>query len=232
MLNLLIVNDLINDDEFFFRRRPRTFRERINFLEIERPLSTFIEDFRVDQSVVDELLGKIGPLLQHKTKRNKALSPEQRLLTTLHWMGHGSQYHVNGRAHGVHKSTVCRNVHNVSHLINEHFFHDYVRWPDDVSLIARDFENIAGFPDIVGLIDGTLVRIEAPTADEPAYVDRNNNHSVNLTLVGGPKHEFFFASCKCPGSVQDSRALRVSNLWKRWEIDGSVSNNDFNTNSS
>lgn len=216
---MLIANNMFEDEMLVFRR-PRTFRDRVNFLEIERPPSTFREDFRVDLSVVEELLAVIGPFLQHKTRRNKALSPEQQLLTSLHWFGHGAQYHLNGRAHGVNKSTVFRNVHKVSELITQHFFHEYVRWPNDVGGIARDFQNIAGFPDIVGLIDGTLIRTDAPLADEPAFVDRNNNHSVNLTLVAGPKHEFYFASCKCPGSVHDSRALRVSSLWQRWEIGG------------
>lgn len=218
-MNMLIANDAL-ENEMFANRRKRTFRDRINFSEIERSPSTFREDFRVDLSVVEELLAEIGPFLQHRTRRNKALSPEQQLLTSLHWFGHGAQYHLNGRAHGVNKSTVFRYVHKVADLITKFFLHNYVRWPNDVREIANDFQNIAGFPNVVGLIDGTLIRIDAPIADEPAFVDRNNNHSINLTLVAGPKHAFYFASCKCPGSVHDSRALRVSNLWQQWEIEG------------
>lgn len=221
-MNLLLADDFVEEENEAIGRKKRTFNIRRNFLEIVREPSTFREDFRVDMSVVEELLAEIGPLLQHKTNRNYALTPEQQLLSSLHWFGHGSQYHVNARAHGLHKSTVCRYVHKVATLINEFFFHKYVRWPDDVTYVIDDFKNIAGFPDIVGLLDGTLVRIDAPSEDEPAFVDRNNDHSINLTLVAGPKHEFFFASCKCPGSVHDSRALRVSNVWQRWEVEGMI----------
>lgn len=52
-MNMLIANDLFED--MLTNRRPRIFRGRINFLEIERPPSTFREDFRVDLSIVEEL---------------------------------------------------------------------------------------------------------------------------------------------------------------------------------
>lgn len=73
--------------------------------------------------------------------------------------------------------------------------------------------------DVAGLIDGTLIKIDAPSGiSEPAFVDRHNDHSINLTVVCGPQLQFYFATAKCPGSVHDARALRMSALWNEWEI--------------
>lgn len=93
----------------------------------------------------------------------------------------------------------------------------YVRWPSTSRHEERKFFQIAGFPHVVGAIDGTLIHIDAPHDDEPAYVGRDNKHSINLLVVSGPMHQFFFASAKSPGSFHDSRALRISRLWEIWE---------------
>lgn len=71
---------------------------------------------------------------------------------------------------------------------------------------------------MAGIIDGTLIKIDAPSGiDEPAFVDRHNQHSMNLTVVCGPQFQFFYATAQSPGSVHDARALRVSSLWTSWQ---------------
>ena len=54
----------------------------------------FKEKFRVFKQTVEYILRQIGPELQHPTNRNPALSPTQQLLTCLHWMRTGVQYHA------------------------------------------------------------------------------------------------------------------------------------------
>ncbi|XP_055301640.1 putative nuclease HARBI1 [Sitodiplosis mosellana] len=72
--------------------------------------------------------------------------------------------------------------------------------------------------DVAGLIDGTHIKIDAPSGvDEAAFVNRHNHHSINLTVVCGPQLQFFYATAQSPGSVHDARALRVSSLWRSWE---------------
>lgn len=85
----------------------------------------------------------------------------------------------NGHMHGINKSTICRCVHNVCSLIANYLITIYERWPDDPRFIERLFIQKAGFPHVYGIIDGTLVHIQAPTEDEPAFVSRDNRHSIN-----------------------------------------------------
>lgn len=205
---------MIADDDPY---NDRIYRPRINF---NLPSTCFREAFRVDPPVIEIVERRIGIYIQRRTMRSHALSVREQILITLHFLGNGSYYHVNGHMHGIDKITVCRCVHTVCLLITSHLMPTYVRWPDQQRFVERLFFQKARFPHVYGVVDGTLVHIRAPSADEPAFVGRDNRHSINTLVVCGPKYEFYFASAKCVGSVHDSRCLRVSNLWRKWELDG------------
>lgn len=91
-----------NQDHRQQRQHPRRIhRDRINFeffLE-----SAFIERFRISRSTAERVLNSIGPIIQHKTDKNHALSSKQQLLVGLHFYGNGSQYHSIGDMHGIDK---------------------------------------------------------------------------------------------------------------------------------
>ena len=44
------------------------------------------------------------------------------------------------------------------------------------------FYLMAGFPGVLGCIDGTHVKIIAPTDLEGMYVNRKNYHSINVQV--------------------------------------------------
>ena len=49
--------------------------------------------------------------------------------------------------------------------------------------IKRKLYDVAGFPGILGLIDGTQLPIIAPSEDEPEYVNRKGFHSINCQAI-------------------------------------------------
>lgn len=216
------MDDDDNEDDEFIPRLRRIVLPRINF---NLHSSIFRQSFRVDMEVANQLELLIGRYLQN-TNMNNALTPRQQILTALHFLGNNAQYHVNGQVHGISKSTVFRYIHRVCYLISYHLLPLFVRWPSVSLMVERRFFFIAGFPHIRGVVDGTLVHIDAPSFDEPAYVGRDNKHSINVILVGGPQNEFFFVSAKFPGSIHDARAIRNTNLWQLWEIEGWRPDND------
>lgn len=221
---LEVLSDSSSENENRFRRRRRRrrriFRERINFgLQIDE----FQEKFRISPAAAEYVLSLIGEDLAYETFRNHALSPEKQLLTTLHFLGNGAQYHGVGDMHGVSKSTVCRVVHKVASVIIRRLFFQKVRWPtDNIDSIQLKFLEIAGFPRVARVVDGTLIPMDAPTINEAAYVDRKGSHSLNAMVVCGPDLQFFYASAKWPGSVHDSRVLRNSTLYEKWEHQGTL----------
>lgn len=204
-----------SDEEYFDVRRRRSLFdiERTNYFVTD---SNFRQYFRVDRQVFEQIEYLIGPDLA-TSERNNSLSVQEQILTTLHFLGNGAQYHLNGLAHNISKSTVCRCVHRVCKLIAIHLMPIFVRWPYNSRLIERKFFQKAGFPHVRGALDGTLIYIDAPSAEEPLFVSRNNKHAINVLLVSGPNNEFFYVSAKSPGSFHDARALRISSLWQKWE---------------
>lgn len=215
---------LILDDEDEILYRQRLYQPRINFI-LPTP-QTFRESFRVDSRVAEAVESYIGRFIQRQTRRSHALSVRQQILITLHFLGNGAVYHLNGYSLGVTKSTVCQCIHTVCELIMRYVMPLFVRWPTNPNNIDLKFQRKAGFPNIKGIIDGTLVHINAPHNDEPVYVSRHNKHAINLILVSGPNHEFFYASAKFPGSFHDSRCVQSSSLWQSWEINGWRPGND------
>ena len=48
--------------------------------------------------------------------------------------------------------------------------------------IAEDFSHVGNFPKVIGCVDGTHINIKAPRVDEHVFVNRKNNHSVNVMV--------------------------------------------------
>lgn len=49
--------------------------------------------------------------------------------------------------------------------------------------IKSSFEEEGGFPGIIGVVDGTHVRIRAPEHEPEAYINRKKFHSINIQVL-------------------------------------------------
>lgn len=98
--------------------------------------------------------------------------------------------------------------------LNRRQVYDLAR--DMLDVIQR-FHAMAGFPEVCGVVDGILINIDAPTANEPAFVDRHGKHSINCMAVCGPDMKFYYVSANWPGSVHDARVMRNSFLFRNFE---------------
>jgi len=62
-----------------------------------------------------------------------------------------------------------------------------VRFPttaDDISITKREFFRVAGIPNCLGAVDGTLIPILAPPGNEEAvFVCRKGYHAINCQAV-------------------------------------------------
>ncbi|KAB7495558.1 hypothetical protein Anas_05374 [Armadillidium nasatum] len=82
---------------------------------------------------------------------------------------------LKGDMHGINKSTVCRAVANVVRVINRHLFNKIISWPANIGEVLEKFYEVANFPQVCGVIDGSLIPIDAPTVNEEAFVDRKDS---------------------------------------------------------
>ncbi len=110
-----------------------------------------------------------------------------------------------------------RSVKKVVSLIVSELFQTIVQFPENCDAVAAQFLQKGGFPSVYGLVDGTLINIDAPVQNEQVFVDRHGNHSLNVMMVCSPDRSFYYVTSRWPGSAHDSRVLRNSSLCCRME---------------
>ena len=119
------------------------------------------------------------------TKRNHSVSTEEQLVVAPRFFASGSFLQVIGDTHGYDKATVSRTVRRVSlALANKHQL--WIKFPttmEDKHAIRAGMYQIAGFPCVIGCIDCTHIRIQAPSQNEQNYVNRKGYHSVNVQVI-------------------------------------------------
>ncbi|KAB0790410.1 hypothetical protein PPYR_15221, partial [Photinus pyralis] len=90
----------------------------------------------------------------------------------------------------------------------------FIKWPRIARMqeSARAFKVVAGFPNVIGAIDGTHISITAPTEHPEAYVNRKGIHSIQLQVVSDEKGKFIHCYTGHPGSVHDQRVFASSEV--------------------
>nr|XP_005159262.1 putative nuclease HARBI1 [Danio rerio] len=203
-------------------RRARVLRPRVDFLSF--PHTFLFERYRFSLQSITYIHNLIRPYITNVTHRGRALTSEQILCAALRFFANGSFLYNIGDAEHISKATVCRAVRKVC-LALKRFLHIFVVFPGHkpLGVIKEEFYRIAGFPNVVGCIDGSHIPIIAPTENESDYVNRKSIHSINVQIICDAAHIITNVEAKWPGSVHDSRIYRectLSNRLQSGEIDG------------
>ena len=93
-----------------------------------------------------------------------------------------------------------RGIRRVRQLAN------YVAFDDarGTTRTKQQFHSMAGFPNVIGCIDCTHVKVIAPSRNEYEYVNRKGYHSINVQLICDADHKILNCVVKWPGSVRDA----------------------------
>lgn len=88
----------------------------------------------------------------------------------------------------------------------------FITWPQHQGAVAvmEQFEKTCVFPNVIGAINGTHVKIRAPREDATSYVNRKGLHSINVQVVCDSLGHFTHVYAGQVGSVHDSRVFRNS----------------------
>lgn len=82
------------------------------------------------------------------------------------------------------KATAWRAVRRVVNaLMNLRNY--YIKWPTEQEAMesATFLEQKKGFPGVIGIIDGTHIKIEAPKENHESYINRKGYHSIQLQVL-------------------------------------------------
>lgn len=150
----------------------------------------------------------------------KGLPVDSQVYCALRYLATGANFSVIGDSLGLHKSTVSRTVSSVVEaLCNK--ASSFIAFPDcpaDLRKEALSFSGFANFPNIVGAIDGTLIRIKKPPAErEASFLSRKGFHAINVQVVCRASLQFSNVFAKFPGSSHDSFLWRVSELRNKFQ---------------
>ena len=89
--------------------------------------------------------------------------------------------------------------------------------PQEQFAIKQDFYAIAGFPNTIGAIDCTHIRIRAPSPEPYPYFNRKGYHSINVQLICDANMNILNAVTRWPGGSHDAFILQNSSVGMRLE---------------
>ena len=163
--------------------RKRKFRQHEIFLE-DVSDEELRSRYRFGRDSIEFLTEILKNDLQRQTKRNHALSPIQQILVALRFFASGSFLQLIDDTVGLLKSSVSRAVKDISLALAQKQ-NEFILWPSPAELreVNRGFYDKGGFPGVIGCVNGTHVRIQAPTANENDFVNRKGFHSINVQAV-------------------------------------------------
>ncbi|XP_071104771.1 putative nuclease HARBI1 [Haliotis cracherodii] len=192
-------------------RRNRIFRARKDVLN-DLTDYELIERYRLNRAGINFVTNQ----LQSPTKRNMSLDAELKVIITLRYLATGKIQLCNGDDLGISQPTVSRVINQtLNALVIPAILHRFISMPSNAADLNRtqvQFQAIGGFPGVIGVIDGTHVRIIAPHVNEPEFVCRKGFHSINVQVVMDANYKILNIVAKWPGSVHDSRIWNNSNL--------------------
>ncbi|XP_045557275.1 putative nuclease HARBI1 [Salmo salar] len=161
--------------------RERVIRSCLDVLSF--PDAYLFERFRFSARLIIHLNNFLRPHIVHMTYRGHGLSSEQILCVALSFFANGSFLYNLGDTEHISKATVCRAVRNVT-LTLKCLLYTFVVFPSHrPTRLKEEFHRIAGFPGVIGCIDGIYIPITAPSVNEGEYVNRKSFHSINVQGV-------------------------------------------------
>jgi hypothetical protein len=174
---------------------------------------------RLDRRIFNYVLEVISPALAKNTRRGRYahLTPMHKLYVTLQFYATGSYQWLVGSSGRISQSATSHAISEVTAALVAVAPH-FIRFPrvEECSVVKQAFYELGmighgtGFPNVLGAIDCTHVRLQAPTNAPEQYLNRHIYYSINVQLVVGPDLKIFNVFAEYPGSNHDSFIWRNS----------------------
>ena len=188
-------------------RRERVFRDADHPFDVYDDVDLF-DRYRFRRHDIMDLVDLVDDNIEISNRKG-SLTTTLQVLVALRFFACGSFQLVVGDLFGVSKSTVSRTIHRVAAAFAQ-LMPRYVHFHQqrETGAMKTAFHAIANFPNVIGCVDCTHVKIATPTVNEHEYVNRKNDHTVNVQLICDSDALIMNCVVKWPGSVHDARIMR------------------------
>uniref|UniRef100_A0A3Q1F6Y6 DDE Tnp4 domain-containing protein n=1 Tax=Acanthochromis polyacanthus TaxID=80966 RepID=A0A3Q1F6Y6_9TELE len=127
------------------------------------------------------------------------------------------EYRSISHLFGIGLSTCCLITQEVVTAINFILKPKYIRQPTapELKVIVQGFRDKWRFPQVAGAIDGTHIKIRAPTDDPVSYYNRKGEYSIIIQAVVDHRMRFWDINVGRSGKIHDARVFALSSLYQR-----------------
>ncbi|KAK8760846.1 hypothetical protein V5799_011671 [Amblyomma americanum] len=179
----------------------------------------FRRNFRLSRSVANALAAEFAKSPHYPSRTDRGglppKSPQEHVLSFLWYAANKSCIRDVAGRFELGESTHHRMMYRVMAFLLD-IAPRIVTFPDDLEKLADEFEQISGFPDTIGCIDGSYIPVRCPAGKvRSVYVNRHHYPSLTLQGICDNRKRFLDASTGAPSKIHDSRIFRLSNVSKR-----------------
>ncbi|KAL1919197.1 uncharacterized protein VTP21DRAFT_2579 [Calcarisporiella thermophila] len=156
----------------------------------------------------------------HSTGPTQQLPVWVQLLIFLRRLSNGNDVFDLASKYSIAEGTVIKVTKRIT-LAIESLRPEYVTWPNTrrKEEIKNKFLDMSGFPDVVGIIDGTHFRLNfAPSKDPETYWSRKKEYAVQAQLIVDSDFRFIDYEIGWPGSVHDAKVYVNSQFFRQREV--------------
>lgn len=157
-----------------------------------------------------------GYLKPDVVRGRSVITAEKHLLIALWFIAHQDTIHRMSDRFSVTDSSIIRCRNRVFTVVLTHLKRKFIYLPQEENVktkIMDDFRVGSQFPNVMGVIDGTHIRIVAPSKHPQVYVNRKKFHSIVLQGICASNLQFLHVVAGWPGSVNDARILKNCDIW-------------------
>ncbi|KAJ8930015.1 hypothetical protein NQ314_017244 [Rhamnusium bicolor] len=202
-----------DDEEYLNMLEERVTPKNDHYLE-HIDDGEFIQHFRVSRQVANKIGDsfKNSDYFKYQSGSNDKISAIGQVLILLWFAGHQkSAFRDVEDRFNLLISSMYRIVRRLIYFLSN-MAPEIAKWPNakERQDIERNFRE-KQFPDVIGAIDESHVKVDNPQNDPDSYLNRKHFFSIQLQVVCNKKKikEIFVGY---PGSVHNSRVFRISPL--------------------
>ncbi|XP_050314811.1 putative nuclease HARBI1 [Anthonomus grandis grandis] len=222
------LSDSDSSEDEFLELLPNERVKNEQYLEntvLQYSEETFFEHFRLSREKVNylgELFGN-SQFFHHQAGQFGYIPASDQILIYLWYAGHQTaSFRDVGDRFNITISSVNRIIRRLTLFLSnmspeiksaEIKCQQNIKWPnDDEKRISEEHFRRNGFPNNIGAIDGSHVKIDKPVNDPDSYINRKGYYSIQVQAVCNHQRKIIDCFIGYPGSVHDSRVYRNSPL--------------------